>query len=77
MAILCSNIKYNDRYAKIYNDKFSKNLNNIHLITLKSMGNPYLLFITQICSLNYAFLIDKKIKDGYNFPKNIYFTLSF
>lgn len=69
MSILCSDIKYNDRYAKIYNEKFSNNLNNIHLISLKSMGNPYLLFITQICSLNYAFLIDKKIKDGYSYPK--------
>ena len=59
MSILCSDIKYNDRYAKIYNDKFSNNLNNIHLLSLKSMGNPYLLFITQISSLNYAFLIDK------------------
>ena len=69
MSILCSDIKYNDRYAKIYNDKFSNNLNNIHLLSLKSMGNPYLLFITQISSLNYAFLIDKKIKDGYSYPK--------
>lgn len=69
LEILCSGMKYNDRYAKIYNDRFSKNLNNPHLICLKSIGNPYLLFITQINSLNYAFLIDKKIKEGYQYPK--------
>lgn len=68
LKILC-NIKYNDRYAKIYNEKFKNNLNNIHLISLKSIGNPYLLFITQISSLNYAFLIDKKVKEGYQYPK--------
>lgn len=69
LRILCSGIKYNDRYAKIYNEKFKNNLNNVHLISLKSIGNPYLLFITQISSLNYAFLIDKKVKEGYQYPK--------
>ena len=44
-------------------------MNNVHLISLKSIGNPYLLFITQISSLNYAFLIDKKVKEGYQYPK--------
>jgi len=36
---------------------------------LKSSGTPYLLFCTQINDTNYCFLIDKKIKDGYDFPK--------
>ena len=30
---------------------------------------PYLLYCTQINDVNYCFLIDKKIKDGYKFPK--------
>ena len=30
---------------------------------------PYLLFCTQINDTNYCFLIDKKIKDGYEYPK--------
>lgn len=69
MNILCDGISYKHRYAKIYNDMFKKNLNNPHLLCLKSVGNPYLLFITQINSLNYAFLIDKKVKEGYQYPK--------
>ena len=69
MSILCSEIKYNSRYAKVYNDKFSKNLNNPHIICLKSSGTPYLLFLTQINNVNYCFFIDKKIKEGYDYPK--------
>jgi hypothetical protein len=64
-----SKIKYNSRYARIYNENYSKNLNNPHLVCLKSIGSPYLLFCTQINNINYSFLIDKKIKDGYKFPK--------
>lgn len=69
LSILCSDIKYNSRYAKVYNDKFSNNLNNPHIICLKSSGAPYLLFATQINNTNYCFLIDKKIKEGYDYPK--------
>ena len=68
MKLKC-NVEYNSRYAKIFNNQYSKNLNNPHVICLKSGGNPYLLFFTQINSINYAFLIDKKVKDGYDFPK--------
>ena len=69
LSLLCSNIKYNSRYAKVFNEQFSKNLNNPHVFYLKSGGAPYLLFLTQINSINYAFFIDKKIKEGYSFPK--------
>ena len=64
-----SGLQYTSKYAKIYNDNFSKNLNNPHLVCLKSIGSPYFLFCTQIDDVNYCFLIDKKIKDGYKFPK--------
>ena len=64
-----SDLQYTSKYAKIYNDNFSKNLNNPHLVCLKSIGSPYFLFCTQINDVNYCFLIDKKIKDGYKFPK--------
>ena len=62
MSILCSEIKYNTRYAKVYNDKFSKNLNNPHIFCLKSSGTPYLLFLTQINDVNYCFSLIKKLK---------------
>mgnify|MGYP000563161348 CR=1 FL=1 len=69
MSILCSGIKYNSRYAKVFNEQFSKNLNNPHIFYLKSSGTPYLLFLSQINGINYSFFIDKKIKEGYDFPK--------
>ena len=69
LSILCSGIKYNSRYAKVYNDQFSKNLNNPHIYCLKSSGTPYLLFLSKINGVNYCFLIDKKIKEGYDYPK--------
>ena len=66
---LKTGIKYDTRYAKVYNDQFKKNLNNPHIFCLKSSGTPYLLFCTQINDVNYSFLIDKKVKDGYEYPK--------
>jgi len=69
LSLLCSGIKYNSRYAKVFNEQFSKNLNNPHIFFLKSSGTPYLLFLTQINDVNYGFFIDKKIKEGYDYPK--------
>ena len=66
---LKSNLKFNSNYAKLYNNNFSKNLNNPHIVCLKSLGSPYYLYCTQINDVNYSFLIDKKIKDGYEYPK--------
>ena len=69
MKLKCGNQQYNTRYAKVYNEQYSRNLNNPHIICLKSSGTPYLLFCTQINDTNYCFLIDKKVKDGYEHPK--------
>jgi len=66
---LKTDIKYDCRYAKVYNEQFKKNLNNPHIFCVKSSGTPYLLFCTQINDINYSFLIDKKVKDGYEYPK--------
>ena len=66
---LKTGMSYNMRYARIYNNNYEKNLNNPHIVCLKSSGTPYLLFCTQINDTNYCFLIDKKIKDGYEYPK--------
>jgi len=62
-------MKYNSRYAKVFNEQFSKNLKNPHIVCLKSTGTPYFMFLTQINDTNYCFLIDKKIKEGYSYPK--------
>ena len=64
MLKIKTGITYNMTYARIFKE-YSKNLNNPHIVCLKSSGNSYLLFCTQISDTNYCFLIDKKIKDGY------------
>jgi hypothetical protein len=69
MSIRCSGNTYKTRYAKVYNEQYQGNLRNPHVVCLKSSGTPYLLFITQINETNYTFLIDKKIKEGYEYPK--------
>ena len=69
MGILCSGITYRSRYAKVYNDTYKNNFNNPHVCCLKSSGTPYLLFVTQINETNYTFLIDKKVGEGYEYPK--------
>ena len=69
MKLKCGNQQYNTRYAKVYNEQYSRNLNNPHIICLKSSGTPYLLYCTKINDVNYSFLIDKKIKVGYDYPK--------
>lgn len=69
MKLKCGGIQYNTRYAKIYNQQYSRNLNNPHILCLKSSGTPYWLYCTQINGVNYSFLIDKKIKVGYDYPK--------
>ena len=66
---LKTGVKYSNNYAKVFNPRFSKNLNNPHIICTKTHGNPYLLFCTQINGVNYTLLIDKKVKTGYEYPK--------
>jgi len=66
---LKTGMNYNSNYAKVFNHKFSRNLNNPHIICTKTHGNPYFLFCTQINGVNYTLLIDKKIKSGYDYPK--------
>ena len=68
VKLKCGGIEYNMRYAKVYNEQYSRNLNNPHIICLKSSGTPYLLYCTQINGVNYCLLIDKKIKAGYDYP---------
>ena len=66
---LKTNKNYNSRYAKVLNENYMKNLKNKHIVNVKSGGAPYLLYITEINGNDYTFLIDKKIKPGYDYPK--------
>ena len=66
---LRTGIDHRSRYAKIYNNAYKKNLNNPHIVCLKTYGNPYLMYCTQINNINYCLLIDKKVKKGHSYPK--------
>ena len=58
--------------AIILNQKLLKNITyHQHLLTIKSSGTNYFLFLTNINDINYCFYIDRKIKQGYNFPRII------
>jgi len=64
------NISITDRNAHILNKKSIVNLSkNPHLISLKTIGNNYYLYLTRINEVKYCFFIDKKIKNGYTYPR--------
>lgn len=42
---------------------------NQHIMSVLTNGNPYLLYLTKIDGVNCCFYIDRKLKDGYNYPK--------
>jgi hypothetical protein len=44
---------------------------NPHMISLRSNGNPYLLYLTRYHDVNQCIFIDKKIQHGYFYPRMI------
>ena len=40
-----------------------------HILSTYSNGNPYMLYLTKIDGVNQSIFIDKKLKDGYTYPK--------
>ena len=64
-----TNLNFNSRYARIFNEQCKRNLNNPHIACLKTSGSPYLLLCTKINHINYCLLIDKKVNTGHAFPK--------
>ena len=65
-------IELDYKSAIILNQKLIKNITyHPHLLSIKSSGTNYFLFMTNINEINYCFYIDRKIKNGYNFPRII------
>ena len=65
-------INIQNKYANILNEKNIKFLKlNPHLITIKTGGSNYYLFLTRINDVNCCFFIDRKIKQGYTYPRVI------
>ena len=48
-----------------------------HLISVKSNGNPYLLYLTKYNFINQCIFIDKKIQQGYFEPRMIISKINF
>lgn len=74
--------KYNVKIISKHFDKFDQrmmpNLNsNPHLLCVKSNGNPYFLYLTKFNFVNYCIFIDKKIQQGYFFPRMIITNFKF
>lgn len=42
-----------------------------HLLSVRSNGNPYFLYLTKLNFVNYCIFIDKKIQQGYSYPRMI------
>jgi len=58
------------RDYNILNPNILKNVSyHQHIISTYTHGNPYMLYLTKIDGINCALFIDKKLKDGYTYPK--------
>lgn len=73
---------YGINILKRHFDRFSpesdKKISSMkHFISLKSNGNPYLLFLTRLNGVDTAMFVDKKIQHGYFLPRMIIDRLSF
>lgn len=68
--------KYGLKIITKHFDKFEEKLlpninNNPHLLYVRSNGNPYFLYLTKLNFVNYCIFVDKKIQQGYFFPRMI------
>jgi hypothetical protein len=66
------NVKVIKKHYTKFNKHHFKLLNELpHLVSLRSNGNPYLLYLTKYDYTNISIFIDKKIVPGYNHPRMI------
>lgn len=67
----------NDYFIGIKDRNFyiinKKNINYIEkhpfILSVKSIGSPYYLFLTKVDNKKYCFYIDRKVKEGHNYPR--------
>ena len=72
-------IRQEDRSVRIYDPLKHRQLllDQQYLTSVKSIGNTYLLYLTQFEGVNVCFLIDKKILKGYLYPRVIFVRYRF
>jgi hypothetical protein len=68
--------KLNCKIIQKHHDHYTDEKNNIltsnpHLMTLRTNGNPYYLYLTTYNGINQCIFIDKKIQNGYFFPRMV------
>jgi hypothetical protein len=64
--------KHYDKFTNENADRLIRNINNnLHLICTRTNGNPYFLYLVKINFTNYCIFIDKKIQQGYYYPRMI------
>lgn len=67
---------YNLKIITKHFEKFQDSMLNSlaqkpHMLCIRSNGNPYFLYLTRLNFVNYCIFIDKKIQQGYSFPRMI------
>lgn len=66
------NIKIIAKHFEKFQDAMLHNISQKpHLLCVRSNGNPYFLYLTRLNFVNYCIFIDKKIQQGYSFPRMI------
>ena len=43
--------------------------NNSYILSIKSLGSLYYLFLTTINDIKYCIYVDKKVKEGHKYPR--------
>jgi hypothetical protein len=65
-------------HERFYAEKHSNRLQKVpHVVSLKTNGNPYFMFLTTVNFSNVVIMIDKKIQMGYSVPRMIIIKLAF
>lgn len=67
------------KHFEKYNGDFHHDIlkKNPYLVSTRSNGNPYLLYLTKINFVNQCIFIDKKVQQGYHYPRMIVAKLWF
>ena len=72
------NIDVIDKLFNYLNPSIIKNVTyNQHLLGTLTNGNPYLLYLVRVDGVNCCFYIDRKLKNGYQYPKIHYVNYQF
>ena len=66
------NIKIIAKHFEKFQDAMLRNISQKpHMLCVRSNGNPYFLYLTRLNFVNYCIFIDKKIQQGYSYPRMI------